>query len=241
VTQARFFIALFAFAFSFLAAPQAWAHRDDYIDETFVYQTLGSGEREIEGWAETHAGHDRHPRVWYTGAFEYGLTRRWTIDGAAQWVRGAAGLGFGRVRSETRYRFAEEGKGPLDCAMSLEYEAETRRATQGEAERVLTPRLVLSRDLVPAFNTTLNLDFPVSLSDEGNVRFRYAIGARYPGEGFVRAGVEFKQSPAERSSILFPQLWFALPDEATFKVGTGLGLGSSDDPFIGRAVLEAEF
>ncbi len=234
-------VALLAFSFSLLAAPKAWSHRDDYIDETFVYQTLGSREREIEGWAEIHAGHDRHPRAWYTGAFEYGLTKRWTVDGAAQWVRDAAGLGLGRVRSETRYRFAEEGRGPLDFAVSLEYEAETRRATQGEAEHVLTPRLVVSRDLVPAFNTTLNLDFPVSLSGEQDLQFRYAIGARYPGEGFVRAGVEFKEAPVAHSSILFPQLWFAFPDEVTFKLGTGIGLGSSDDPFIGRAVLETEF
>jgi len=224
-----------------LGAGQAWAHRDDYIDETFVYQTLGAREREIEGWAEIHAGHDRHPRAWYTGAFEYGLAKRWTVDGAAQWVHDSGGLGFGRFRSETRYRFAEEGKGPLDLAISLEYEAETRRATQGETEHVLTPRLVLSRDLVPAFNTTLNLDFPVPVSGEGEVRFRYAIGARYPAEGFVRAGAEFKRGPSEHSSILFPQLWFAFPGEVTFKLGTGIGLGSSDDPFNGRAVLETEF
>ena len=151
----RFHIPFLALALSSLAAPQAWAHRDDYIDETFVYQTLGSQEREIEGWAEIHAGHDRHPRAWYTGAFEYGVTKRWTVDGAAQWVHDTAGLGLGRFRSETPYRFAEEGQGPLDFAVSLEYEAETRRATKGETEHVLTPRLVVSRDLVPAFNTTL--------------------------------------------------------------------------------------
>jgi hypothetical protein len=237
----RFSIALFALSLSFFTASRAWAHRDDYIDETFVYQTLGAGERELEGWAEIHAGSDRRPRGWYTGAFEYGLTKRWTVDGAVQWVHDATGLGLGRVRSETRYRFAEEGRGPLDLAVSLEYEAETARATQGETEHVLTPRLVLSRDLAPAFNTTLNLDLPVSLSHDGDVQFRYAVGARYPAEGFVRAGVEFKQGPAERSAILFPQLWFAFPGEVTFKAGTGLGLGSSDDPFIGRVVLETEF
>ena len=237
----RFRILFLALAFSLLAVPRAWAHRDDYIDETFVYKTLGAREREIEAWAEIHAGHDRHPRRWYTGAFEYGLTRRWTVDGAAQWVHDAAGLGFGRFRSETRYRFSEEGKGPVDLAVSLEYEAESQRATQGEAEHELTPRLVLSRDLVPAFNTTLNLDFPVSLSGEGDVQFRYAVGVRYPAEGFVRAGVEFKQGPAEHSSILFPQIWFAFPGEVTLKVGTGIGLGSSDDPFNGRVVLESEF
>src|SRR5258705_4313217 len=135
----RFRILFLALAFSFLA-PRAWAHRDDYIDETFVYLTLGSREREIEGWAEIHAGHDRHPRAWYTGAFEYGLTKRWTVDGAVQWVQDAAGLGLGRFRSETRYRFSEEGLAPVDLAVSLEYEAQSQRATNRAAEHVLTPR-----------------------------------------------------------------------------------------------------
>ena len=224
-----------------LLAPHAWAHRDDYIDETFVYQTLAAREREVEGWAEIHAEHDRHPRAWYTGAFEYGITGRWTIDGVGQWVRGAAGLGFGRFRSETRFRFAEEGHGPVDLAASLEYEVETHRATGSETEHILTPRLVVSRDLVPALNTTLNLDFPVTISPDGGVQFRYATGVRYPAEGFLRAGVEFKQAPAGKSSILFPQVWFALPSEVTFKIGTGIGLGSADESFLARAVLEAEF
>ena len=224
-----------------LLAPPASAHRDDYIDETFVYQTLGAHEREVEGWAEVHAGHGQLPRFWYTGAFEYGITARWTVDAAGQWVHDRDGTAFGRLRSETRYRFAEEGRHFLDLAASLEYESETRRATEGAAERVLTPRLVISRDVSPALNTTLNLDFPVRLSPGGGIEFRYAVGARYPAEGFLRVGAEFKQAPGERSAVLFPQIWFALPEEITFKLGTGIGLASEDDPFIGRAVLEGEF
>ncbi len=223
------------------SAPRAIAHRDDYIDETFVYQTLAGGEREVELWGEIHTGQDRHPRLWYTGAFEYGVTSRWTIDGAAQWVRDPSDLGFARFRAETRYRFSEEGHAPLDLATSLEYESETRRATGGEEEQVLTPRLVLSRDLSRAFNTTLNLDLPVTLSSDRAVRFRYAVGTRYPAEGFLRGGVEFKQSPGEKSAALFPQLWFALPDEITIKFGLGLGLASQDDPVVARVVFESEF
>jgi len=222
-------------------APRTWAHRDDYIDETFVYQTLGAGEREVELWAEVHAGQDEHPRDWYTGAFEYGITSHWTLDGAAQWVHNSDGIGFGRFRSETRYRFAEEGRNPLDLAASLEYEVETHRARGDEAEHVLTPRLVISRDIFPALNTTLNLDLPVTFSPGGGVQFRYALGVRYPAEGLLRGGAEFKQAPGNGSAVLFPQIWFALPREITFKAGLGLGLASQDDPLVGRAVLESEF
>lgn len=222
-------------------APHAFAHRDDYIDETFVYQTLGRGEREIELWGEIHDGNDRHPRPWYTGAFEYGATSRWTIDAAAQWVQDPSGLGFGRFRAETRYRFADEGLAPLDLAASVEYEIETARATGAEQEHVLTPRLVVSRDLSSAFNTTLNLDLPITLSADPTVQVRYALAARFPAEGLIRVGTEFKQTPAEKSATLFPQLWFALPREITFKLGMGIGLGSADDPLVGRVVVESEF
>lgn len=222
-------------------APRASAHRDDYIDETFVYQTLGRGEREVELWGEVHAGENRHPRRWYTGAFEYGIRSRWTLDGAAQWVDDRSNTGFGRLRAETRYRFGEEGQGPLDLAASLEYEMETTRATGADREQVLTPRLVVSRDLSPAFNTTLNLDLPVTIAPESDVRFRYAVGARYPAEAFLRAGAEFKQSPSEKSATLFPQVWFALPDEMTLKLGVGIGLEDADVPVIGRVAFESEF
>jgi hypothetical protein len=147
---------------------------------------------------------------------------------------------FGRLRSETRYRFSEEGRLPVDLAASLECELETARATGDDRETTITPRLVLSRDLSRSLNTTANLDFPVAISG-GGLEFRYAIGTRYPAEGFVRVGAEFKQAPGERSAVLFPQVWFALPDEMTLKLGAGIGLAREDDPVNGRVAFEAEF
>ena len=100
---------------------------------------------------------------------------------------------------------------------------------------------MISRDVFPALNTTLNLDLPVTFSPAEGVRFRYAIGVRYPAEGFPRGGTEFKQAPGGGSANLFPQVWFALPKEITLKLGAGIGLASQDDPFIGRAVFGTEF
>jgi len=223
-----------------LATP-ALAHRDDYIDETFVYQTLGGHEFELELWAETREAPDHQTHGWYTAAFEFGVTPRWTLDGATQAVSRDPGLDFGRLRFETRYRFAEEGVWPVDLAISAEYEHETHSATGGETEDVLTPRLVLSRDLQPELNTTLNLDFPIRLSGETDATFAYALGVRYPAEGFLRGGVELKQQPSEHTATVFPQLWFALPHELTIKIGTGIGLTDETDRFVGRAVFEVEF
>jgi len=56
----------------------------------------------------------------------------------------------------------------------------------------------------------------VTFSPEAASKFRYALGVRYPAEGLLRGGAEFKQAPGW-SAVLFPQIWFALPREITFK------------------------
>src|SRR5512138_371407 len=104
-----------------VAALELWpatasAHRDDYIDETFVYMTLGRGELEIEAWGEARRGQDHATVGWYTGAFEYGVTSRWMVDAAAQAVQDNGTAQFGRLRLETRVRFADEGRWPVDVA-----------------------------------------------------------------------------------------------------------------------------
>jgi len=217
-----------------------FAHRDDYLDETFVYLTLGRHEFEIEGWAEARRGADHRTVGWYTGAFEYGLSSHWMADAAAQILHRGDGFQFGRLRVETRARFAEEGKWPLGVAASTEYEHETRASTGVESEDVLTPRLVLSRDLSRELNTTLNLDFPIRLSGEREMTFAYALGVRYPAETVVRVGTELKGDPSEHTATVFPQAWFALPKRLTLKFGTGIGLTSRTDRWVARAVAEIE-
>jgi len=224
-----------------LATPRVGeAHRDDYIDETFVYTTLERGEREVELWGESRRTEAHATERWVTGAFEYGVTSRWTLDGAFQFVDRSAGVQWGRLRTETRYRFSEEGHGPLDLAASAEYELETSAATGGETEHTLTPRVVVSKDLTPELNTTLNLDAPISLSD-GGVSFAYALGVRYPAEALLRVGTEIKGQPSQHTAVAFPQLWVALGHDTTIKVGTGIGLTDRTDRFIVRGVFETEF
>jgi len=233
-------IGLASVALLLLLPSSAYAHRDDYLDETFVYVTLGRHEVEIEGWAEARRGTDHRTAGWYTGAFEYGLSSHWMADAAAQVFHRGEGFRFGRLRLETRARFAEEGRWPVDLAASAEYEHETRASTGAESEDVLTPRLVLSRDVSRDLNTTLNLDLPVRLSGERKISFAYALGVRYPAETAVRVGTELKGNSSEHNATVFPQVWFALPKELTLKFGTGIGLTSRTDRWVVRAVAEIE-
>ena len=242
--QSRFAVAatLLALAASFaLCLPRAAiAHRDDYIHETFVYQTLERHEFEIELWEEGHGGAGRATTLWSTAAFEYGVTSRWTLDAAGQWERASEATRFGRLRAETRYRFAEENRWPLDLALSAEYERE--RAGEGAGfEQTLTPRVVISKDLLRSFNSTLNLDLPIALEERHDVTFAWALGVRYPAEGSTRVGVEVQQRPAAHQAVVFPQLWFAFPHEMTVKLGTGIGLTQATEPLIARGVFEIEF
>ena len=128
----------------------------------------------------------------------------------------------------------------MDLAASAEYERE-RSASTGDYEQTLTPRIVVSRDVVTRFNTTINLDFPITLPGGNDLSFAWALGARYPDEGFARYGVELKQHASEHQAVAFPQIWFALPREMTLKLGVGIGLNPQTDPVVGRAVFEAEF
>jgi hypothetical protein len=218
----------------------AFAHRDDYLDETFVYVTLGRHEFEVEAWAEARRDPEHRTAGWYTGAFEYGISSHLMADGAAQVLHQGDGFQFGRLRLETRARFAEEGRWPVDVAASAEFERETRAATRAEREDILTPRLVLSHDLTRDLNTTLNLDLPIRLSGPREVAFAYAVGMRYPAETTVRVGTEIKGQPSEHTATVFPQVWFALPNELTLKFGSGIGLTSQTDRWVLRAVAEIE-
>jgi len=225
----------------------AQAHRDDYINETFVFETLGAREFEPEVFLDFVRPSDGVPARGYALAFEYGVTEHWMVDAFLGWRDPAdADTSFRRSRVETRYRFGEEGDRAVDIAASLEAEYEQELEPGGEEFKVyvLTPRLVLSRDIGADFNLTMNLDlgreFRIGLPDRWIPG--YALGGRYPREATVRYGLEFRQDFGdERSSLVVPQIWFSLPRDATLKFGAGFELeGSEAEDFL-RAVFEMEF
>jgi hypothetical protein len=238
-----------------LSATPALAHRDDYLNETFVFQTLEAHEFEPEVWLDFGPAKDDRPRFTaWSAAFEYGLTKHWMVDGFAGWTDPAGeAASLHRLRAETRVRFGEEGDRRVDVAASFEIEYEKLRepAVPGspvrpevEKDWSLTPRLVLSRDLPHEWNVTLNLDVARELHEGRSDRWTpgYALAARYPREAFLRYGVELRQDfGEERESFVVPQVWFSLPHEATLKIGAGIDLdGPSRQHFL-RTVFEVEF
>src|SRR6266550_3760485 len=134
----------------------ASAHRDDYIDETLVFQTIDEGAVEPEYWFDY--GHRSDEGIYFQRhnvALEYGITHQLMIDTRLT-VEDPNGrpANFDSGRLETRYRFGEEGTWPVDVALSGE--VNTARLENGRRQYGVEPRLIFSKDFAKV-NATLNL------------------------------------------------------------------------------------
>ena len=215
----------------------AFAHRDDYLDETLVYETLERHEIEPEYWIDF--GHSRSPGIFLRHhlALEYGISGRWMVDGRATAIQAPGGARFDSARLETRYRFREEGKLPVDIAVSGELN--TSRDELGARRYAFEPRLILSKDFREKWNLTLNLAEEIALSG-GERSFNPAFGVRYNARRKVSLGSELKYDTDAQRGAVIPQVWFKLAHGATIKIGFAAGFGPKRSHF-GRIAFEKEF
>jgi hypothetical protein len=214
----------------------ALAHREDYMDETLVFQTLEEHSVEPEYWFDygTRPGTDftRHNL-----ALEYGITDHLMIDGRATIDNpDNSKANFDSARFEIRSRFAEEGDWPIDIALSAE--TNTRRLENGHYQYGLEPRLILSKDFAK-LNFTLNVaeELPVN---RGAPSLELASGARYDVTKLFRFGSELKYNVHEHGGAVTPQIWLAFPRDVTFKAGYSKGFDLNREDFV-RFVIEVEF
>ena len=223
-------------------APEARAHREDYINETFVYRTLDKGEVELEFFSDIRGPGHRWvggPR-WIPG-FEWGVTERFMVDAALTFQGGTGRNALQRVRTELRYRFSEEGRHFVDRAVSLEYEWEREDGTS-EILQELTPRLVLNRDFREKLNLTLNLEARLRLKGSPAFAPGYRVGVRYPDVGRFRYGAELQEVFAGRPEMLVvPQLWFSPRKGVNLRVGYAKRLTNAGPNDYVRLGIEAEF
>ena len=233
-------ISLLIFLLSF--SKSALAHREDYIDETLVYQTLEKKEIEPEYWFDFGYKHDEDTDknigfLRHNFALEYGISDHWMIDG-----RGTIGntkrreTVFESGRFETRYRFFDEGTKPIDVALSAE--ANTERDEHGKQQPAIEPRLILSKDF-KQLNLTLNLPEEIFLRS-GKLAFVPSFGVRYNATNLLRLGCEIRYNTHSHEDSVIPQIWFALPHEITIKLGYSFGFNHNEENF-GRVAIEVGF
>ena len=215
----------------------AFAHRDDYLDETLVYVTLERHEIEPEYWIDFGDSRSAGIFLRHHFALEYGITTRWMVDGRATAIQETGGARFDSARLETRYRFREEGKLPVDIAVSGELN--TSRDELGARRYAFEPRLILSKDFREKWNLTLNLAEEIALTG-GEHSFNPAFGVRYNARRKLRLGSELKYDSEAQNGAVIPQVWFVLPHGTTLKIGFAAGFGPRRRHF-GRIALEKEF
>jgi len=231
-------IALAAFVLGFILPLAVWAHREDYIDETLVFETLEKQALETEYWLDlgnvngSPLGFARH-----NISLEYGITEHWMIDTRGTMTTNGSDNYFDSGRFETRYRFKEEGEWPVDAAFSGE--ANTERQEDGSYPLGLEAHLILSKDFIKPWNLTFNIGeefFPSGLSSSTDLSF----GTRYNIGTLLGFGGEFKYNLSAREGSIIPQMWFQPTKSLTLKSGYSIGLDDNHANFF-RLALELEF
>jgi hypothetical protein len=225
-------------AFLGCGIPSTFAHKEDYIDETLVYLTLGGEEFEPEYWFDYGRLRDeRREFTRHNVSAEYGITDHWMLEGRATMEKvGGDGLNFDSARLETRYRFYDEGTLPVDIAVSAEGNVE--RDEKGIDRYGFEPRLILSRDFAK-LNLTLNLSEEIPF-DSRRYAFNVSSGFRYDAAKHFSFGCELKDDVNNHEAALVPQVWFLFPHELTLKAGFSYRFDHNKEQFL-RVVIEKGF
>ena len=229
--------------YAFLFAPAAaWAHREDYLNKTFVYQTVEPGALEFEYWAKYGSAQTSPARLveWeQTGAAEFGITDHWMVEGSTTIRRLPGGqFHYLTTRVESRFRLFEEGEKAIDPAFSVEY---SHISQDGESEQKIEPTFVLSKDFY-RLNVTMDFSLAKSISTDQAVETGYAVASRYDFQHFLRVGFEAQgEFSREAPAYIIPQVHLLLPHDVTAKLGTGLRYAGEGEHFFVKFVTEIGF
>jgi len=220
------------------ASPPAWATGRDFLDETIVAEGLRARETGLELGSDARIDQDDRLQGWFACAVEGGLTPRWVFEAVGLGLNRGQGLEAAGWRAESRYVFLEGDHAPVAAAVALEWEVETSAAKHLLYERVLIPRIVLSR-AVGSLLATANAGLARQFDPVQRSAFAWAAGARWPDRGPVSAGLEITREPLDDATRLVPQVALDLPGETRIRMGGAFGLRGVYH-FIARIVIEKE-
>ncbi|MBO0695653.1 MAG: hypothetical protein J2P56_06070 [Verrucomicrobia bacterium] len=223
-------------SFLLLCSPNAYAHGEDYIDETLVYDTLERGAVEPGYWFDIgrdDSGHFMRHNV----VLEYGITDHWMIDARATGIdEDHDGFHFDSSRLETRYRFFDADTLPVDIAVSGEINS--RRDEESHQIFGIEPRLILSKDF-GKLNVTLNLATEIPFNRHSPT-FEARGGCEYDVTDFFHVGTELRYDTEEHAVGVIPQIRFTFPHRVTLKAGYSYDFGATHERFL-RVAFVAEF
>jgi hypothetical protein len=230
---------LIASLFGLLILPATvMAHKEDYLDETFVYQTMEEGVLALEYRSRYFdRSEDRQfDSYWNNSLFvEYGLAERTMIEVRSAWGTPESDDQFAGGFAQLRHRFGNEGDYFIDPAFAIEYETERENDTLKDA---LTGVLILSKD-IGSFNMTLNYAKPYALGSSNNPEDKKSFGIRYPSHG-IRWSIEYKDLGKSKRYVL-PAVQLPITHGVPLKLGVGKGVNNQSPRYLAAALLEIEF
>ena len=225
--------------YSLVLASPARATGRDFVDETLVAEGMRRGEVGVEFGSDARIDQLDRLQGWFVGAVEVGLTSRWLVEGEGLALHRGRGLEAAGWRFETRCVLVDGSRFPVAAAAALEWEVETSATKHPLYERVLIPRLVVTRTLGGSLLLTANAGLARQIDPIERSAFAWAAGARWPDRGPVGAGIEITREPLDNMTRLVPQAAIELPGEMRVRLGTAFGL-RGPYTFIARAILEKE-
>jgi len=230
--------------------PRAEAHLKDYL-VTQDYYTAKRGEFEVALWNNINfpeADNDDTYNTKHQLELEYGLTDHLQLayyevyawNRTDDWERD-------EFKVETKYRFADAGKWPLDVALYAEYA--NPNGHRAIASDELEGKLILSRDFGP-WNAAVNLIAEKPINTGSHWEYEYTAGLSYGVTARTRLGLEIKQGlgdskdfdfSARQPLYLVPGIYTSLTPHVRLLVGPAFGLTRVSDDLQLKSLVEIEF
>lgn len=222
-----------------LGPTYVYAHREDYLNKTFVYQTVEPKELELEYWVEYGSAFSSPTRLveWeQTLSAEFGVTSHWMAEGFTTFRRLPKDrFQYLVTRVESRFRLFEEGEKILDPAFSLEY---SHSNENGKSEHIIEPTFVISKDF-SRLNFTLDFSLDKVVNSNEKVEAGYALASRYDFRHLLRVGFEAQGEFTPNSPhYIIPQVHLLLPDEITAKLGVGIRHSGQGEKLFIKFMME---
>lgn len=230
----------------------AFAHVRDYVLNQ-QYYTTKQGEFELEVYNDYNlTDFDRSSTHNLKQQFEleYGITNHWQIAyyEVAKWDH-SKGYRRDALKIESKYRFAEAGRWPVNVALYGEYEGPN--GPQDADSDSLEGKLILSKDVGP-WNVVGNLIAERKINQHDFWAVEYTAGVSYPVTSTARLGLELRETlgaPEGEFGIrrkdhqlqLMPGLYANLTPHVRLLVGPAFGLTKASDDFQIRSIVEVEF
>jgi len=212
----------------------------DFLDETLVAEAMRRGETGLELGADARVDRQDQLQGWYAGALEYGVTHRWVAESVVKGLDRGRGMEFAGWVAETRYVIVDQSKFPVSIAPDVEWEIESNAAKHLFYERVLTPKVAVSRVFSGSFLATANAGIAWEFAPLRRSAFAWGVGARWPDRRPVAVGLEISREALDKVTHIVPQMTLSLPSEMAIRLGAGFETKQRLYHFIGRIVIERE-